>query len=450
MKDLSKQGLSTHPKRLTKPRRRQIVLAAGSALLIGGMPTAAQATQVVAVRVWPAKDYTRVAIEHDTEDLRFSHTLLADPARLVVDIDNMVLNDMLREIVARITPNDPYIAQVRVGQYQPRVVRIVFDLKQAVKPEVFLLPPVAQYQNRLVLDLFPIVDDDPLMSFLASYEKERAVPPAVARAPEMTSPVEKPAAPAPGSGSVSAPAPPKERPVVDRLVTIALDAGHGGEDPGAIGKLGTFEKDVVLSIARRLKKMIDAEPNMRAYLTRTGDYFVPLHIRVQRARRVQADLFVSIHADAWISPTARGSSVYALSEKGASSTAARWIANKENSADLIGGINIRHKDTAVAEVLLDMSTTAQIKDSLKLGTAVLQEIGGINPLHKAKVEQAGFAVLRAPDIPSILVETAFISNPSEEARLTDEIYQIEMALALLAGIKRYFRANPPLARSRLM
>ena len=273
------------------------------------------------------------------------------------------------------------------------------------------------------------------MSFLATYEKERAISPSVTRAPDMTDP--------------SAPREIRQA-VVNRLVTIALDAGHGGEDPGAIGKRGTYEKDIVLSIARRIKKLIDQEPNMRAYLTRDGDYFVPLHTRVQKARRVQADLFVSIHADAWVSPTARGSSVYALSEKGASSSAARWMANKENSADLIGGLNIRHKDRTVAETLLDMSTTAQIKDSLKLGQSVLKEIGGINTLHKAKVEQAGFAVLRAPEIPSILVETAFISNPDEELRLKDEAYQDQMAVALTAGIRGYFLANPPLSKSKMM
>lgn len=420
-----------------RPARRTVLLGSGSALLLAVLPQAAVALEVIAVRVWPSRDYTRVTIEHDTESLKYSHQQLLNPARLVVDIEGAVLSDKLKELVARVTPNDPYISQVRVGQFQPRVVRMVFDLKQEVKPQVFTLPAIAQYQHRLVMDLYPTVDEDPLMSFLASYEKERAVPPAVARAPEMSSPD-------------IARHKPDSKPIVDRLVTIALDAGHGGEDPGAIGKRGTYEKDVVLSIARRLKRLIDTEPNMRAYLTRDGDYFVPLHIRVQRARRVQADLFVSVHADAWVSPTARGSSVYALSEKGASSSAARWMANKENSADLIGGLNIRHKDRAVAEVLLDMSTTAQIKDSLRLGGAILQSIGGVNRLHKAQVEQAGFAVLRAPDIPSVLVETAFISNPEEEARLKDEQYQHQMALALLEGIKRYFRANPPLAKSRMM
>lgn len=419
-------------------KRREVLLTAGSTLLLALTPIGAKASKVVAVRVWPARDYTRVTIEHDTEGLKHSYQLLMNPARLVVDIEDMVLSDTLKELVARISSNDPYILQVRVGQFQPRVVRVVFDLKQDVKPQVFSLPAIAQYQHRLVLDLYPSVDEDPLLAFLQSYEKERALPPSVARAPEMTDPA-RPRAPAP-----------REGPVVDRLVTIALDAGHGGEDPGAIGKRGTYEKDVVLNIARRLKRIIDQEPNMRAYLTRDGDYFVPLHVRVQRARRVQADLFVSIHADAWISPTARGSSVYALSESGASSSAARWMANKENSADLVGGLNIRTKDKTVAEVLLDMSTTAQIKDSLKLGGAMLQEIGGINRLHKAQVEQAGFAVLRAPDIPSVLVETAFISNPDEELRLKDERYQEQMATALLNGIRRYFRANPPLAKSRLM
>jgi N-acetylmuramoyl-L-alanine amidase len=420
------------------PQRRRITLACGATLLLGVTSMPAHAAKVLAIRVWPATEYTRISIEHDTEGLSYTTQLLDHPRRLVVDIQDMVLNDALRELIARISPNDPYVQSVRVGQFQPKVVRLVFDLKQEVKPEVFSLPAIAQYQHRLLMDLYPAVAEDPLLAFLKSYEAERAVPPAVARAPEFSDPK---AGPSPQD---------EAKPVVSRLVTVALDAGHGGEDPGAIGSRGTYEKDVVLSIAKRLKRMIDAEPNMRAYLTRDGDYFVPLHVRVRKARQVQADLFVSIHADAWVSPTARGSSVYALSDKGASSSAARWMANKENSADLIGGVNIRHKDRAVAEVLLDMSTTAQIKDSLQLGRAMLQEIGGINALHKPRVEQAGFAVLRAPDIPSILIETAFISKPAEEARLKDDAYQNKMARALLAGIKRYFKANPPLARSRLM
>ena len=419
-------------------QRRSLLLSTGATLLIGLRTTAVAAAEILAVRVWPSRDYTRITLEHKTEALQYSTRTLENPRRFVIDLEDATLTGTLNELTARIAPTDPYIQQVRVAQYQAKTVRIVFDLKQEIRPEVFSLPAIAQYQNRLVIDLFSAVDDDPLMRFLASYEKsQQATPPSVARAPSLSDP--------------DAPAAPRDRkPVVDRLVTIALDAGHGGEDPGAIGKRGTFEKDIVLSIARRLKRIIDDEPNMRAYLTRDGDYFVPLHVRVQRARRVQADLFISIHADAWISPTARGSSIYALSEKGASSAAARWMANKENSADLVGGLNIRHKERAVAEVLLDMSTTAQIKDSLKLGRAMLREIRDINTLHKAQVEQAGFAVLRAPEIPSVLVETAFISNPDEEAKLKDEDYQEQMAQALLAGIRRYFRANPPLAKSRMM
>ena len=417
--------------------RRHLLLSAGSTLLLGLFSGKARSASVIAVRIWPASAYTRVTLEHDTEGLRYTTQLLTNPQRFVVDLEGTLVNPALRDLTARLTPSDPFIKTIRVGQYQPRTVRIVFELKQEVAPQVFSLPAIAQYQHRLVLDLCPTVDEDPLLTFLANIEKERAVPPAVARAPELRDPA-------------ASPTPADRKPIVSRLVTIALDPGHGGEDPGAIGQRGTFEKHVVLSIAQRLKQFIDQEPNMRAYLTRSGDYFVPLNTRVQRARRVQADLFVSIHADAWISPTARGSSVFALSDKGASSSAARWMANKENSADMIGGLNIRHKDRGVAEVLLDMSTTAQIKDSLQLGKAVLTEIGSVNRLHKPRVEQAGFAVLKAPDIPSILVETAFISNPEEEARLIDEAYQDEMAQALMAGIRRYFKANPPLAKSRMM
>jgi N-acetylmuramoyl-L-alanine amidase len=238
----------------------------------------------------------------------------------------------------------------------------------------------------------------------------------------------------------------------DRLIIVALDPGHGGEDPGAVGPGGTREKDVVLQIAHRLRERINASVingnPMRAYLTRDADFFVPLHQRVQKARRVQADLFVSVHADAFLVPTARGASVFARSQGGASSTAARWMADKENRADLIGGINVKSQDAHVARAMLDMSTTAQINDSLKLGSALLGEIGNVGRLHKARVEQAGFAVLKAPDIPSVLVETAFISNPEEESRLRSDAYQEQLADAIMRGINRYFAKNPPLARSR--
>jgi N-acetylmuramoyl-L-alanine amidase len=222
------------------------------------------------------------------------------------------------------------------------------------------------------------------------------------------------------------------------MFTVVIDAGHGGEDPGARGPSGTLEKHITLSIARRLARMIDAEPNMRAVLTRDGDFFIPLHLRVDKARRAKADLFVSVHADAFILPRARGSSVFALSERGATSAAARYLAKQENDADLIGGVNLNTKDRYLAQTLLDLSQTATINDSLKLGRAVLAELGEVNVLHKENVEQAGFAVLKAPDIPSVLVETAFISNPVEERRLNDDAYQERMARAMADGIKRYF------------
>lgn len=415
------------------PRRRALMRAGCAALLVPVLtPGVARAASILAVRVWPAKDYTRVTLEYDNP-LKTNHFLIKDPDRLVVDIEGIDLNDPLRELVSKIQSNDPYIQLVRVGQNRPEVVRLVIDLKEAVRPEVFTLAPAAQYQHRLVLDLHPANPEDPLLALLDGLEEGKALP-------KDAKPLPKPDPDKPA---------PKAQPAVNRVLTIALDPGHGGEDPGAIGRRGTQEKHVALSIAKRLKQKINAQPNMRAMLTRDDDYFVPLNVRVQKARRVQADLFVSIHADAFVKPTARGSSVFVLSDKGASSTAARWLAQKENASDLIGGVNIKTRDAHVARVLLDLSTTAQINDSLKVGQAVLSRLGGVNQLHKAHVEQAGFAVLKAPDIPSILIETAFISNPDEERRLNDEGYQDEMAEAILAGIQSYFSKNPPLAKSKL-
>ena len=242
--------------------------------------------------------------------------------------------------------------------------------------------------------------------------------------------------------------PPVASPAVPvRRLTIAIDPGHGGEDSGAVGRRGTYEKDVVLAIARRLKAILDDDRNTRVYLTRDDDYFVPLAQRVQKARRVQADLFVSIHADAFREPQARGSSVFALSDHGATSAAAKWLAQKENAADLIGGVNLDGRDPVLARTLLDLSQTAQISDSLKVGQQVLNGIATHNPLHKGTVEQAGFAVLKAPDIPSILVETAFISNPEEEMKLRSDRHQQRFAESIAGGIRRYFRQNPPLARA---
>ncbi len=422
------------------PRRREVLkyAAAGLTLLVTRVGAGATATtSILAVRVWPARDYTRVTLEHD-QAIRYSHMLVKDPDRLVLDLEGVEFNNVLQSLPAKIIEADPYIKLIRAGRNKPGVVRVVVELKGEIKPQVFALKPVGEYGHRLVLDLYPAEPVDPLMALLEKSDQSGLK--AESKLNGEGRPAEKPP---------SDKAAPEQRPDVARLVTIVLDPGHGGEDPGAIGRGGSYEKHVTLSVARRLKQKIDATPNMRSVLTRDGDYFIPLQQRVQKARRVQADLFVSVHADAFIKPTARGSSVFALSETGASSSAARWLANKENSADLVGGVNLGVKDPYLARTLLDLSQTATINDSLKLGKDVLGELGRINTLHKAHVEQAGFAVLKAPDIPSILIETAFISNPEEEARLNDEAYQERMAEAILKGIRRYFAKNPPLAKSKL-
>ncbi|MGH8807012.1 MAG: N-acetylmuramoyl-L-alanine amidase [Noviherbaspirillum sp.] len=433
-------------KSLTARTRRTVLKAGGTLLLSVFSPMSAQAAQILAVRVWPAEDYTRVTLENDT-NLKASHFIVKDPERLVVDIEGLELNPTLKQLVAKIQPNDPYIKQVRVGQNRPNVVRLVFDLKEEINPQVFTLAPVGEYKHRLIFDLYPVNPPDPILALIQKGEWANDKP--ADTGPPMADTRQEPKPTHPDASSAKADTREDKPPALTRMITIALDPGHGGEDPGAIGRAGSREKDVVLAIARRLKAKIEGQPNMRVMLTRDADYFVPLHVRVQKARKVQADLFVSIHADAWIEATARGSSVFVLSEKGASSTAARWLANKENAADLIGGVNIKTHDKQLASVLLDLTTTAQINDSLKVGKAVLGEIGGINRLHKPAVEQAGFAVLKAPDIPSILIETAFISNPEEEAKLADDAYQDQMADAVLKGIKKYFAKNPPLAKNRM-
>jgi N-acetylmuramoyl-L-alanine amidase len=426
-------------------KRRDLLkrIAQTSALVFLGPAQIAWGAKLLAVRMWPAEDYTRVTLESD-ERLKVNHQLLTQPNRLVVDVEGIELTNTLKELVAKVKSNDPYVSQVRVGQFQPKVVRLVFDLKESVQPQLFTLDPVGNYQNRLVFDLYPTVANDPLMELVKNSAKKSAALEAedpIAAFANKDLPMDK------RIPNQKAPTP-SEKPQSRRLLTIAIDPGHGGEDPGAIGKRGSREKDIVLSISRKLKAKIEQEPDMRSYLTRDGDYFVPLHTRVNKARRVKADLFVSVHADAFVRPNAKGASVFALSQQGASSTAARWLANKENSADMIGGLNIKTQDHQVAQLLLDMSTSAQIKDSLKLGDAVLKQIGSFAKLHKPHVEQAGFAVLKAPDVPSILIETAFISNPEEEARLNDQDYQEQIASSILIGIKNYFAKNPPVAKSR--
>ncbi|GGY05383.1 AMIN domain-containing protein [Massilia dura] len=455
------------PAQADQGRRRRILLKAGGTLLLSVLaPLPARAAQILAVRVWPADEYTRVTLENDS-DLKTSHFIVKDPDRLVVDIEGLDLNPELKSLVAKVQSNDPYIKQVRVGQNRPGVVRLVFDLKAQIRPQVFTLAPVGEYKHRLIFDLYPVREVDPIAAMIEKGEWSSdgtpvGQPPLAEQHPAPGLPLPDNRIPAPGVPSEAVPRPdiaakteppkpeaPKNTDRLVRMLTVALDPGHGGEDPGAIGSRGSREKDIVLAIAKRLKAKLEQHPNMRVMLTRDGDFFVPLNVRVEKARKVDADLFISIHADAFIKPSARGSSVFVLSEKSASSSAARWLANKENQADLIGGANTKGHDPQLASVLFDLSTTAQINDSLKVGKAVLQQIGGINKLHNGAVERAGFAVLKAPDIPSILIETAFISNPEEEARLLDNNYQDQIADAIVKGIRAYFAKNPPLAKNRL-
>ncbi len=376
------------------------------------VPVGASAATVASARLWPAQEYTRLILEAPAP---VAHQLLAmkNPERLVLDLEGIDVNPELLELPRRVAADDPYIQAIRVAPFRPGVLRIVLDLKSAVNPQLFALSPVGDYGYRVVLDLYPLTPPDPLMALLEDVERAGQ-----------------------SGANASSPGAEADRP------------GHGGEDPGAIGRRGTYEKTVTLAIAKKLKASLDDEPGMRAMLTRDDDYFVPLDVRVQKARRVQADLFISIHADAFTTPSARGSSVFALSEHGATSAAARWLAQHENEADLIGGVNIGARDPMLARTLLDLSQTAQISDSLRVGRSVLEGIGSVNTLHKGSVEQAGFAVLKAPDIPSILVETAFISNPEEEQKLRDDRHQRKLADSIRSGVRRYFAQNPPLSRAK--
>ena len=469
--------------------KRRDLLRGGSLVLCLGATDLVFGATIVAVRVWPAADYTRVTIESD-QPLSARNFLAENPNRLVVDIDNLELSPALRDLVGKVRADDPFIAGVRVGQNQPRVVRLVLDLKQAVAPQQFMLAPVAAYQHRLVFDLYPVRAQDPLLALLrgkeqseqqAAKEVQDALGEFIGKIPGGAS-----APSLPGTDIATIPAPlaassprvaeagaaihggpgidtsamemqapfasraltPEEKRKVDRLLVIAIDPGHGGEDPGAIGPTGLKEKDVVLAIAMQLRERLNSKPGVRVLMTRDSDFFVPLGERVKKAERVQADLFVSIHADAFFTPDARGASVFALSQGGASSAAARWMANRENASDSVGGVSVKVKDAQVMRAMLDMSTTAQIKDSLRVGGEVLSRIGKVGKLHRGEVEQASFAVLKAPAIPSILVETAFISNPQEEDKLRDPDYRHQLVEALFTGIDRYFAKNPPIARHR--
>lgn len=438
----------------------------GITLFFLGVCHAVQAANLVsAVRVWPAQDYTRITLEASTA-FTYKMSYMQNPDRVVLDIDNIELNQTIKSLADKVQVSDPYIKQIRSANFQ-QGVRLVVDLKAAAKPNAFTLTPTGAYKYRLVLDVYPALD--PLMAMVeeldASTTHAATLPVAPAELPAQTPPVAsteplvaEPSVAANATLAETAPAAtegpvlktwPVEIKKTGRQIIVAIDAGHGGEDPGALGASGSREKNITLMVAKKLKQQIDAEPNMRAVLTRDGDYFIPLHGRVVKARNMQADLFVSIHADAFTKQSARGSSVFALSERGATSASARYLAKKENESDLIGGVSLDDKDPILARTLLDLSQTATINDSLKLGKAVLGEIGEINTLHAKRVEQAAFAVLKSPDIPSILVETAFISNPEEERRLNDEAYQEQLCASILNGIKKYFSTNPALAKSKV-
>ena len=443
------------------------------AYLLLGNSNAQATNNITAARVWPAQEYTRIAFE-STAPIKYQLIILKNPDRLVLDIEDIELNAVLKTLSDKILSGDPYIKQVRVAKYKPNVVRIAVDLKGEVKSNLFALAPAGDYKNRLVLDIYPLQDE--LMSMLDKKMNKpepnadinqsmlkpviEPLPPSTGvpedKAPDNAESQTPPPTPKPVEDKNDSPKnePPKNEPTVqykqgDRLITIAIDAGHGGEDPGAHGANGSFEKNITLKVAKKLKEKIDAEPNMRGILTRDGDYFIPLHGRVVKARNAKADLFVSIHADAFTNQAARGSSVFALSEKGATSASARYLAKKENESDLIGGVSLDDKDPVLARTLLDLSQAATINDSLKLAQAVLGNIGQVNSLHKGKVEQAAFAVLKSPDIPSILVETAFISNPEEERKLNDDDYQDKLVSSIVNGIRKYFAGNPALAKSKI-
>ena len=447
--------------------KRRTLLQSGAIVLTLGVAELARGATIITVRLWPAPEYSRITIESDGALVAKPH-FVPSPPRLAVDIEGIVLNPALKELVAKVQADDPNIAGIRVGQFSPDVVRLVVDLKQPIRPQVFALTPIAPYQHRLVFDLYPVQEIDPLEALItqrlsAQTANNTASTDFDPLGDLINQTVNAPKKIAKTTANTRAEA--QNDPVIstkkaidslaqtDRLIIIALDPGHGGEDPGAVGPGGTREKDVVLRLAHLMRERINATVingnTMRAYLTRDADFFVPLHVRVQKARRVQADLFVSLHADAFYTPDPQGASVFALSQGGASSSAARWMAAKENKADRIGGINIKAKDASVLRAMLDMSTTAQINDSLKLGKTLLGEIGRVGKLHKARVEQASFAVLKAPDIPSVLVEAAFISNPTEEAKLNSDTYLNQLADALMRGISAYFAKNPPLARNRV-
>lgn len=377
---------------------------------------AAAMAQVVAVRVWPSSTYTRITLESNVK-LNYKSAQLYNPDRMVIDIDNLNLNPILKTVSTKVLSRDPFIKSIRALQLDPKTVRIMIELKQGIDPNTFTLPPIAEFKHRLVVDLYPskpaTANDDPLLALLEEYQKGDLNK----KQAQIKSPTNKN----------------KNSPII-----VMLDPGHGGEDPGAIGYKRTREKDIVLQIARRAYSLLKKEPNIKVYMTRNEDVFIPLKVRVAKARSLHADLFVSIHADAFASRSVRGSSVFALSTRGASSSAASYLAQTQNDADQIGGVS-RSGDKYLDNTILDLVQKTTLSNSVLLGSAILNRMKNVNKLHKPSIEKAGFAVLKAPDIPSVLVETAFISNIAEEQKLKTAAFQNQVSKAIVDGIKDYLK-----------
>jgi len=386
-----------------------------------------------AVRIWPAQEYTRITIESNIP-LNNDQMILKNPERVVIDLKGIEINDVIKTLSSQLSANDPNIKKIRVAQFTPSVTRIVIDLKGQARVKIFSLKPIDPYKDRLVIDLYPENQDSIAILLSQLEKKDGLVKSTIQNSPDKSIKTEKITV--------------KEKKKIQQII-VAIDAGHGGEDPGAIGKRGTLEKVITLQISKKLKALIDKEINMKAVLIRDGDYYVPLAARVKKARKIKANVFISIHADAFTKRSVSGSSVFALSERGATSAFAKLIANKENESDLIGGVSIDDKDPLLAKTLLDLSQSVTVDDSIRLGNHVLNKVKRVNNLHKKHVEQAGFAVLKAPDIPSILVETAFLSNPTEEKNLRSKTYQMKLAKSILKGIKSYLKTKPSIASTNL-
>ena len=389
--------------------RRNFVLQLPLLYFLYFLPRVTRGFEIAAVRIWPNEEYTRLAIEHLEEKIKIQYSNEKNPDRIVIKIFNMEITKKNFNKLANINLENTPIKKISILNSPTDEVKIIFHTNPSTRARISSIPAIAHYRDRLVIDFIPAKKEDKLLSFLENYQKEKEL--------------NKRAEPQKG---------------IKKPIIIAIDPGHGGEDPGAIGKKGTKEKDVVLKIAKRLKRKIEKNPRFKVFLTRNGDYFISLRSRIKKAKRAGASVFVSIHADAWIRPDARGASVYILSDKGASSEAARWMAKKENLSDLVGG-EIMTKNDEIAKTIFNMSTSAQIKNSSILGKKVLEELSTVSHIHKKTVEGAGFAVLKNPDIPSILVETAFISNPQEENRLRNGLHQEKIASALNNGILTFIK-----------